>query len=236
MRRWVFIPRSYKTSELQCERAICVTPAEAAEIISTSKAILVTGGLLLERDYLVNFAVELSRFMPVIATGASSKPLIERGVKPLTCSYTLHHIIQFAEDGEWKELKRCNLMVFLGVQPYYLSRVLSSLRHFSRIKTLSLDEFYQPNADYSLSSIAMAIDDSLCSGCGDCVTVCKTMSKGLAINVVKGKIYIKPCLCIGCGLCAEYCSRGAIVFERGEDLHILMLSEMLRNMSLVIER
>jgi len=111
----------------------------------------------------------------------------------------LHHIIQFIEDGNWRPLRRCDLAVFLGVQPYYLSRVLSSLRHFSNVKTLSLDEFYQPNADYSLSAIAMGIDERLCSGCGDCVAVCRTMSKGLAINVVRGKIIVKPELCVGCG-------------------------------------
>ncbi len=225
--RRIFIPRSYKPSELQCERSVCVTPVEAADLILSSRAVLVTGGLLLEREELVEYAVKLSRFMPVIATGASSKPLLERGVQPLTKSFTLHHVIQFAEDGEWEPLKRCDLMVFLGVQPYYLSRVLSSLRHFSRIKTLSLDEFYQPNADYSLSAIAMILNEKLCSGCGDCVTVCRTMSKGLAINVRRGKIHVRPELCIGCGLCAEFCSRGAITFEKGERLHSLMLEELL---------
>jgi len=236
VRRWVYIPRSYKQSELQCDRAVCVTPSEAAKIIMSSRAVLVTGGLLLEKKYLVDFAVELSNIMPVIATGASSKPLLERGVKPVTKSYTLHHIIQFIEDGEWRKLRKFDLIVFLGIQPYYLSRVLSSLRHFSNIKTLSLDEYYQPNADYSFSAMAMAIEDSLCSGCGDCVTVCKTMSKGLAINVVRGKIYIKPCLCIGCGLCAEFCSRNAIIFEKGELLHKLMLGELLENVYITLKQ
>ena len=234
MRRWIFIPRSYKPSELQCERAVCVTPAEAADVILSSKAVLITGGLLLERDYLVDYAVKLSEFMPVIATGASSKPLIEKGVYPLTRSFTLHHIIQFVEDGEWKPLKRCDLLVFLGVQPYYLSRVLSSLRHFSNVKTLSLDEFYQPNADYSLSAIAMGIDERLCSGCGDCVAVCRTMSRGLAINVVRGKIIVRPELCVGCGMCADFCSRRAIVFEKGDNLHRRMLEELIRALKGVV--
>ncbi len=230
----IFIPRSYKPSELQCDRAVCVTPAEAADLILSSKAVLVTGGLLLEKENLVEKAVKLSTFMPVIATGASSKPLLERGVKPITSSFTLHHIIQFAEDGNWNYLKRCDLMVFLGIQPYYLSRVLSSLRHFSKIRTLSLDEFYQPNADYSLSAIAMVIDESLCSGCGDCVTVCRTMSRGLAINVVRGKIYVKPELCVGCGMCADFCSRGAIIFEKGDELHELMLDELIACLSMPV--
>jgi acetyl-CoA decarbonylase/synthase complex subunit epsilon len=228
VRRRIFIPRSYKPSELQCERALCVTPDEAAGIISSSKAVLITGGLLLEREELVKYAVKLSKFMPVIATGASSKPLLENGVIPLTKVFTLHHIIQFVEDGGWKPLRRCDLLVFLGVQPYYLSRVLSSLRHFSKIKTLNIDELYQPNADYSLSAISMLINEKLCSGCGDCVAVCRTMSKGLAINVVGGKIYVKPELCVGCGMCAEFCSRGAIVFEKGDGLHSLMLEELVR--------
>jgi len=55
-----------------------------------------------------------------------------------------------------------------------------------------LDEFYQPNADYSLSAIAMVLNERLCTGCGDCVAVCRTMSKGLAINVRRGKIHVKP--------------------------------------------
>ncbi|AEA47122.1 CO dehydrogenase/acetyl-CoA synthase complex subunit epsilon [Archaeoglobus veneficus] len=228
MRRYIFLPRGYKQSELQCEKAACVTPKEAADIISYSRPVLITGGMLLENSRLVEYAVKLSEHMPVIATGASSKVLVSRGVKPLSCVFTMHHIAQFILDGGWDVTKRFDTAVFLGFRPYYLSRVLSTLKHFSGMTTISLDELYQPNAHYSLTTLAIVIDEDRCSGCGDCVAACKTMSRGAALSVVLGKLVVRPELCIACGMCAEFCSRDAIGLERGERLYYRMLDEIIR--------
>lgn len=48
-----------------------------------------------------------------------------------------------------------DLAAFLGV-PYYLqSQMLSTLKHFApQLKTISLDRYYQPNADWSFQNIS----------------------------------------------------------------------------------
>lgn len=60
-------------------------------------------------------------------------------------------------DQEWMgvdEKGQHDLVLFLGI-PYYLeSQMLSTLKHFApQLKTISLDRYYQPNADWSFSNI-----------------------------------------------------------------------------------
>ncbi|MEM2060086.1 MAG: CO dehydrogenase/acetyl-CoA synthase complex subunit epsilon, partial [Archaeoglobaceae archaeon] len=91
---------------------------------------------------------------PVIATGGSSKPLIEKGVKPLFKTYTLHQITQFLLDEDFKPNgKNFDVVLFLGFLPYYLSRMLSALKHFSNITTIAIDEFYHPHAKFSFTNL-----------------------------------------------------------------------------------
>ncbi|MEM2503986.1 MAG: CO dehydrogenase/acetyl-CoA synthase complex subunit epsilon, partial [Archaeoglobaceae archaeon] len=92
--------------------------------------------------------------IPVIATGGSSKPLIEKGVKPLFKTYTLHQITQFLLDEDFKPNgKSFDVVLFLGFLPYYLSRMLSALKHFSNITTIAIDEFYHPHAKFSFTNL-----------------------------------------------------------------------------------
>ena len=230
MRHYIFLPKSYKQSELQCEKAVCATPREVVSVIRHSRPVLVTGGVILEDRRLAERAVKLAEKLPVIATGASSKVMVKRGIKPLTCIFTLQHIVQFILDVGWSTIKRYDTAVFLGFKPYYLSRALSTLRHFSSITTISLDEFYQPNAHYSLTAIAMVIEEARCSGCGDCVIACRTASKGLALNIVDGKLAVRPEFCIACGTCVKACGRNAIWFERGDEFYYKMLDEIVRRL------
>ncbi len=125
--------------EFSVERAKVVTPELVAKIITRKRVTLVTGGKLLEDELLADLVSEIAKKAErVIATGASSKPLIERGIK---CNVmTLHHLTQKIEKGTY---------VFVGFEPYLLSSALSTLRHFSKAVTISIDRYYQPNARLS---------------------------------------------------------------------------------------
>lgn len=52
------------------------------------------------------------------------------------------------------------------------------------------------------------IDEELCSGCGQCATVCSFSA--LKLHPVRGKMTVNPVLCQGCGSCALACPSKAI--------------------------
>jgi len=50
------------------------------------------------------------------------------------------------------------------------------------------------------------VDRSVCTGCGDCESVCPVE----AVQVIDGKSHIDPEKCIGCGFCQGVCTYDAI--------------------------
>ncbi|MEM4280348.1 MAG: CO dehydrogenase/acetyl-CoA synthase complex subunit epsilon [Archaeoglobaceae archaeon] len=151
------IAKRYNVADVQVSRdATAVKPVVVANLIKKAKnPVLVTGGALLKEPKLVEIAVKFyEKGIPVIATGGSSKPLIEKGVKPLFKTYTLHQITQFLLDEDFKPNgKSFDVVLFLGFLPYYLSRMLSALKHFSNITTIAIDEFYHPHAKFSFTNL-----------------------------------------------------------------------------------
>jgi anaerobic carbon-monoxide dehydrogenase, CODH/ACS complex subunit epsilon len=106
-------------------------------------------------DYLIDLGK--SRNIPIIATGDTNRALISRG-------YTQATIMPAVEAGhrlsdcEWKGLDGkgpYDLAIFAGL-PYYMEwTILSGLKHFApHVKTVSLDNAYQPNANYSFTNIS----------------------------------------------------------------------------------
>ncbi|MEM1957160.1 MAG: CO dehydrogenase/acetyl-CoA synthase complex subunit epsilon [Archaeoglobaceae archaeon] len=151
------IAKRYNVADVQVSKeATAVKPVVVANLIKKAKnPVLVTGGVLLREEKLVEIAVKFyEKGIPVIATGGSSKPLIEKGVKPLFKTYTLHQITQFLLDEDFKPNgKSFDVVLFLGFLPYYLSRMLSALKHFSNITTIAIDEFYHPHAKFSFTNL-----------------------------------------------------------------------------------
>ncbi len=153
------IARRYQIADIQVSReAQAVKPNVIISLIKRSKhPVLITGGQLLKEEKLVEYAVKFyEKGIPIIATGGSSKPLIERGVKPQSSIFTLHQVTQYMLDDEWKGFDgkgNYDLALFLGFLPYYLSRMLSALKHFSKVTTVSIDEFYQPHARFSFTNL-----------------------------------------------------------------------------------
>ena len=106
-------------------------------------------------DYLIDLGK--TRNIPIIATGDTNRALLNRG-------YTQATIMPAVEAGhrlsdrEWKGLDGkgpYDLAIFAGL-PYYMEwTILSGLKHFApQVKTLSLDNAYQPNASYSFTNIS----------------------------------------------------------------------------------
>jgi acetyl-CoA decarbonylase/synthase complex subunit epsilon len=149
----------FSAADVQASRGATVTkPNIVARMLKKAKhPVLVTGGKLLDDPKLVEYAARMyEKGIALIATGASSKPLLERGVNPQSAVFTLHYITQYMLDEEWKGFDgngKYDIVLYLGFEPYYLSRMLSALKHFSRITTISLEPFYQPHAKFSFTNL-----------------------------------------------------------------------------------
>jgi len=57
------------------------------------------------------------------------------------------------------------------------------------------------------------VNETTCSGCGDCVTACPAG----AIALTNGRAHIDEALCVACGSCADACPRGAITMIVASD-------------------
>jgi acetyl-CoA decarbonylase/synthase complex subunit epsilon len=155
------VTRIFNPADIQVSRsASIIKPKVVATMIKKAKhPVLVTGGRLLEDKRLVDFVVRLHEKtgIGIIATGGSSKPLIERGINPQASVFSLHFITQYLLDESWNGFDgkgRYDVVVFIGfTTPYYLSRMLSALKHFSNLNTISICEYYQPHAKFSFPNL-----------------------------------------------------------------------------------
>ena len=148
----------FNPADIQVSKSTTIIkPKAVATMIEKAKhPALVTGGKLLEDEKLVDFVIKLHEKTGIglIATGGSSKSL---SVKPQASVFTLHLITQYLLDSNWKGFDgkgNYDLVVFIGfTAPYYLSRMLSTLKHFSNINTISICEYYQPHARFSFPNL-----------------------------------------------------------------------------------
>jgi acetyl-CoA decarbonylase/synthase complex subunit epsilon len=105
-------------------------------------------------DQAINIAN--ARKMAVVATAHIVGEFIKRGFKDAALMPAVD-IAKRLEDPDWKGLDgagQYDLALFMGI-PYYMEWViLSSLKHFSNMKTICLDRYYQPNASWSFPNIS----------------------------------------------------------------------------------
>jgi acetyl-CoA decarbonylase/synthase complex subunit epsilon len=107
-------------------------------------------------DYLLELAQKGN--IPVIATPHTNPALLER-------DYTKAGIMPVVEighrltDPEWKGIDGkgpYDLAIFAGLPNYMESTILSGLKHFApQIRTMTLDNTYQPHACWSFSNISV---------------------------------------------------------------------------------
>jgi len=73
----------------------------------------------------------------------------------------------------------------------------------------------------SVSGTVAAVDSSVCSSCGVCVSICPYSAP--AFDEETGKARIEPILCKGCGLCVASCRSGAIRLKGFETSQIMSM-------------
>jgi len=147
------------------KKALVITKPEivAAMVKRAKNPILVVGHEAVETrlgeemliDYLIQFAKATD--IPIVATGHIVKEFIERGFQPKAWMPALD-IANRLVDQDWKGLDGegpYDLALFTGIQYYMEWLILSGLKHFhSKLKTISLDRFYQPHASWSFPNLS----------------------------------------------------------------------------------
>ncbi|MEM1546293.1 MAG: CO dehydrogenase/acetyl-CoA synthase complex subunit epsilon [Candidatus Methanomethylicia archaeon] len=142
--------------------AIQVKGDSAGRMIRVAKNPLLIAGantlkeMVGDKPY-IEFIVELlkARNMPFIATGASYKEFIDRGLTPIKIMNAVE-VVDRLRDPEWSINGNGphDLVIFAGLSYQYLSQLLSCIKHFAtHLRTICLDRYYHPNADLSFPNL-----------------------------------------------------------------------------------
>jgi len=142
--------------------AIMKPEVVVAMVKRAKRPIMVVGheaiGVDVEGGKLIDQAISIAKAtgMGVVATAHIVGEFVKRGFPNAVLMPALD-IAKRLEDPEWKGLDgmgQYDLALVMGI-PYYMEWViLSSLKHFSNIKTISLDRYYQPNATWSFPNLS----------------------------------------------------------------------------------
>jgi acetyl-CoA decarbonylase/synthase complex subunit epsilon len=148
------------------KKAMLVTKPEvvAAMIKQSKRPLLVVGHRAAEIDLgdkkLIDYMVELAEKakIPVVATAHIVGEFLKRGYQPAGWMPAVDVGNRLA-DPDWCGFDgkgRYDLALFVGL-PYYMEwTILSGVKHFApNLKTVTLDNVYQPNANWSLPNIAL---------------------------------------------------------------------------------
>jgi coenzyme F420-reducing hydrogenase delta subunit/heterodisulfide reductase subunit C len=107
----------------------------------------------------------------------------------------------FASPTTWL-CSACDLCYPACPQQIHISEVIGA------VKQLAVD------AGYSSPLETVAVDESLCAGCGICGMACPYEAPGLVEKLVDGKMdrvaQVNANRCMGCGTCVAACPMGAI--------------------------
>ena len=127
---------------------------------AAKRPLLIVGAKILEEELngkpMLNYVAELSKTarIPLIATAHTQKPLSNTGVQAVTMG--LVEITDRLRDSTWSLDGKGphDLVIFAGITYRLQSQMLSTLKHFAaHLKTVSLDRYYQPNADFSFPNL-----------------------------------------------------------------------------------
>jgi len=134
-----------------------------AMVKKAKRPLLVVGHLATEGDSeyagTIDYAIRMSKAagIPVVATAHTVSEFVKRGFKSSAWMSAMD-IGNRLQDPSWKGLDgngSYDLALFIGL-PYYMEFViLSGLKHFSSLKTISLDRYYNPNATWSFPNLTV---------------------------------------------------------------------------------
>jgi len=158
---------SWLTAEIGGPRkASVITKPEVADAIikRAKRPLLIVGSIApeidLEEEKLIDFLIELAKksHIAVVATAHTSRTFLKRGFTPDAVMPAVDIGNRLA-DPDWKGIDGngpYDLAICAGL-PYPMAwTILSGLKHFApQLKTICLDNVYQPHASWSFANISI---------------------------------------------------------------------------------
>ena len=148
------------------KKASVISKPEVADAIikRAKRPVLIAGSIApeidLEDEKLIDFLIELAKknHIAVVATAHTGRAFLERGFTPDAVMPAVDIGNRLA-DPDWKGIDGngpYDLAIFAGL-PYQMAwTILSGLKHFApRLKTICLDNVYQPHASWSFPNISI---------------------------------------------------------------------------------
>ncbi len=127
----------------------------AGKFISKAKRPLLIVGTAAGDDGVIEIVRTMAgKGIPVAATGSSLKRLNEEGIDATYVN--LHALVSYLQDSDWKGFDGkggYDTTIFLGHTYYYASQLMSTLKNFTKIKVISIDRHYHPNAGQSFGNL-----------------------------------------------------------------------------------
>ncbi|HJH32156.1 MAG TPA: CO dehydrogenase/acetyl-CoA synthase complex subunit epsilon [Methanosarcinaceae archaeon] len=133
-----------------------VQPKIAAKMISKAKRpLFVVSSIVLDED-LLKRAIPIANKtgMQIAATGTSIKGFLNEDVKAKYIN--IHALAAYLGDTGWNGLDgegHYDLIIVLAHKKYYINQVLSGLKNFTDLTTLSIDRHYLQNASMSFGNL-----------------------------------------------------------------------------------
>ncbi len=135
--------------------ARAVMPAVSGKMLAKAKRPLLIVGSQVHEEEVLSKAVALGKEgFQIAAVGNAYTSL---GNKGLDVHYAnMHALASYLCDPNWKGFDgkgNYDLVAFFGVTYYYASQAISAIKNFSKIRIISMDKYYHPNADMSFGNL-----------------------------------------------------------------------------------
>jgi len=134
-----------------------ITTEVAAKLISKAKRPLLVVGTLSLNPEVLDRAVKIAKAknIPIAATGSSMPGFVGKDVN---AKYINAHALGFyLTDPNWPGLDgkgNYDMIIFLGFKKYYINQVLSAVKNFSDVKSISIGKDYVQNATMSFGNLS----------------------------------------------------------------------------------
>ena len=145
---------------------VLTKPDVAVALIKKAKRPIIVAGHNVTGEPLksaepIDYVIQISRAgnIPVVATANVGKTFLERGYEPAALMGAMD-IANRIKDESWMGLDgkgSYDVLLILGL-PYYMEwLILSGLKHFAKLTTLSLGRYYQPHATWSFPNVSSEV-------------------------------------------------------------------------------